>query len=154
MNPSHHAVVMLFLFALGLCVGSFMNVCIYRIPAGLGVVRPRSRCPKCASAIRPSDNIPVLSWLLLGGKCRECRCEISPRYAIVELMIGVLFAVVYIIQAALSPVDLWETAGFLGVIALIIACCLPIGLLIAIVLIRHDRRAGGRSLPIGHGIGG
>jgi leader peptidase (prepilin peptidase)/N-methyltransferase len=154
MTLSHHVVVMLFFFGVGLCVGSFLNVCIYRIPAGRCVIRPRSRCPKCACAIRASDNIPVLSWLVLRGKCRECRCEISPRYAIVELVVGLSFAVVYISLAQLSPVDLWESVGFLGVIALVLACCFPIGLLLAILLIRHDRRANSSSLSIGHGVRG
>ena len=154
MTPSHHAVVMLFLFAVGSCAGSFLNVCIYRIPAGLGVVYPRSRCPKCLCAIRARDNIPVLSWLLLRGKCRECRSEIPARYAIVEFIAGVLFAVVYVAQAAFSPVDLCERAGFMGMIFIVAACCIPIGLLLAILLIRHDRRVGVSGMSIGHGIRG
>src|SRR5262245_24296511 len=71
--------------------GSFLNVCIYRLPRGLSVVRPRSACPRCHAPIAAYDNIPVLSWFLLGGKCRSCKARISPRYWIVELLTGLLF---------------------------------------------------------------
>lgn len=70
---------------LGLMLGSFLNVCISRLPAGESIVFPASRCPSCRTPIRWSDNIPVLSYLLLGGRCRACRVRISPRYPIVEL---------------------------------------------------------------------
>jgi leader peptidase (prepilin peptidase)/N-methyltransferase len=74
-------------FALaGAAVGSFLNVCIARIPEGLSIVSPGSRCPHCGHPIRYHDNIPVLSYLLLGGKCRDCRGRISPRYPLVELL--------------------------------------------------------------------
>ncbi|WP_144711493.1 A24 family peptidase [Curtobacterium pusillum] len=79
---------------IGVLVGSFLNVVIHRVPAGLSVVRPRSSCPNCGSAIRSFDNVPVVSWLLLGGRCRDCRTPISPRYPLVELATGLLFAVV------------------------------------------------------------
>jgi len=69
----------------GACVGSFLNVCIYRWPEGLSVVRPRSRCPSCETPIRARDNIPVLGWLLLRGKCRECGTRISIQYPLIEL---------------------------------------------------------------------
>ena len=75
----------------GLIFGSFLNVCIYRLPRGLSVVRPRSACPGCHAMIAWYDNIPVLSWLLLGGRCRHCKTPITPRYAVVELACGVLF---------------------------------------------------------------
>lgn len=76
---------------LGLIVGSFANVCIYRIPAGLSVVSPRSRCPGCGMEIRALDNVPVLSWLLLLGRCRACRQPISARYPAVEATNGLLY---------------------------------------------------------------
>jgi len=76
---------------LGLAVGSFLNVCIYRIPRGESVVLPRSHCPQCGKAIRPYDNIPVLSYLLLGGRCRFCRAAISPQYPLVEILTGLAF---------------------------------------------------------------
>lgn len=80
-----------FAFLFGLVFGSFLNVCIYRLPRGLSVVKPRSACPNCGNAIAPYDNIPVLSWILLGGKCRHCKTPITPRYMIVELICGLLF---------------------------------------------------------------
>jgi leader peptidase (prepilin peptidase) / N-methyltransferase len=76
---------------LGLCFGSFLNVCIYRLPRGLSVVTPRSACPNCKQMIAPYDNIPVLSWLILLGRCRHCHTKISPRYLIIELLTGALF---------------------------------------------------------------
>jgi leader peptidase (prepilin peptidase)/N-methyltransferase len=78
-------------FAYGAVIGSFLNVCILRLPAGESVVRPRSRCPRCGSGIRPYDNIPILSWLILRGRCRNCAEPISPMYPIIELVTGVLF---------------------------------------------------------------
>src|SRR5690349_9559529 len=126
------------IFVLGLCFGSFLNVCIHRLPrrielqdqaeqerqdlkklrqegtpepelvakqheaarlekevAAFSVVQPHSACPKCHEPIRPYDNIPVVSWLLLGGKCRNCRTPISPRYIAVELLTALLFVGCY-----------------------------------------------------------
>jgi leader peptidase (prepilin peptidase) / N-methyltransferase len=82
-------------FLFGLAFGSFLNVCIYRMPRGLSVVRPRSACPACQAPIAAYDNIPVLSWLMLRGKCRHCKVQISPRYVAVELLTGCLFALSY-----------------------------------------------------------
>ena len=79
---------------LGLLVGSFANVVIARIPAGGSIVRPPSACPRCATPIRPRDNIPVISWLLLRGRCRDCAEAISVRYPLVELGMTLLFALV------------------------------------------------------------
>ena len=79
------------LFVFGLMVGSFLNVCIVRLPAGISIVTPPSRCPKCATRLVWRDNIPVLSWLWLGGKCRTCRAPISGRYPIIELATGAVF---------------------------------------------------------------
>ncbi len=76
---------------LGLAVGSFLNVVIHRVPERQSVVRPRSRCPRCNTVLRSRDNIPVLSWLLLGGRCRNCRGAISLRYPLVELATAALF---------------------------------------------------------------
>ena len=78
---------------LGLLVGSFLNVCIYRIPLGKSIVFPGSACPDCGRPVRPWDNIPVLSYLLLRGKCRACRRPISPRYPAVELLAALAFFV-------------------------------------------------------------
>ena len=78
-------------FAFGLVFGSFLNVCIYRLPLGLSVVSPRSACPSCKKPIPLYLNIPVLSWLLLGGRCRNCKARISPRYLVIEILTGALF---------------------------------------------------------------
>ena len=79
------------IFCLGLAFGSFLNVCIYRLPRGLSTVHPRSACPTCAKPIAFYDNIPVLSWVLLRGKCRACKTPISSRYVAVELLTGAVF---------------------------------------------------------------
>ena len=80
----------------GLLIGSFLNVVIWRVPRGESVVSPPSACPSCGHEIRPRDNVPVLSWLVLRGKCRDCGHPISARYLLVELTCGVLFAVMAI----------------------------------------------------------
>jgi leader peptidase (prepilin peptidase) / N-methyltransferase len=79
------------IFLLGLAFGSFLNVCIYRLPRGLSVVKPRSACPGCKQPIAFYDNLPVASWLILGGRCRHCKTAISPRYLIIEVLTGILF---------------------------------------------------------------
>jgi leader peptidase (prepilin peptidase) / N-methyltransferase len=85
----------IFAFLFGLIIGSFLNVCIVRIPGGKSIVMPASACPKCGAAIRPWDNIPVVSWLVLRGKCRSCKTPISWMYPVVELLTGVLFWACY-----------------------------------------------------------
>jgi leader peptidase (prepilin peptidase)/N-methyltransferase len=79
------------IFFLGLAFGSFLNVCIYRLPLGLSVVSPRSACPGCQHPIAFYDNLPVLSWLVLRGRCRRCKARISARYLFIELLTGFLF---------------------------------------------------------------
>lgn len=88
------------LFALGLCFGSFLNVVIHRLPRGQSIVSPPSACPACGHAIRPFDNVPVLSWLVLSGRCRDCRNPIPWRYPAVELAAGLL---VVLLAAQLGP---------------------------------------------------
>jgi leader peptidase (prepilin peptidase)/N-methyltransferase len=88
-------VIPLSAFLFGLLIGSFLNVCILRIPADKSIVMPASSCPKCGTAIAPYDNIPVLSWLILGGKCRNCKTKISAMYPAVELLTGLLFLACY-----------------------------------------------------------
>jgi leader peptidase (prepilin peptidase) / N-methyltransferase len=75
----------------GLLVGSFANVCIHRIPRGESIVHPRSRCPRCGALIRAWENVPILSYLVLLGRCRACRAPISPRYPLVEASNGLLY---------------------------------------------------------------
>jgi leader peptidase (prepilin peptidase)/N-methyltransferase len=110
--------VLFFLFVLGSCIGSFLNVCIHRFPAKrrlrdqLWALNSHSSgCPRCATAIQWRDNIPLLGWLMLRGRCRSCRLPISMRYPLVELLTAVLFVVVYQCE---MPVNFWggvETAG-------------------------------------------
>jgi len=83
------------IFAFGSIVGSFLNVCIYRIPRNLSIVVPSSRCPSCNIPIRFYDNIPVASYVFLGGKCRACRAKISVRYPLVELLNALLYVAVF-----------------------------------------------------------
>jgi leader peptidase (prepilin peptidase)/N-methyltransferase len=105
-----------FAFALGLVVGSFLNVVIHRIPRGESVVHPRSRCPSCHAAIAAFDNVPLLSWLWLRGRCRRCGVHISLRYPAVELLTGVVFAAL-LAARGFGP----ETALLLCFAALLIA---------------------------------
>ena len=79
----------------GLCIGSFLNVCIYRIPLDLSIVRPGSFCPGCRQPIAGYDNIPVFSYLILRGRCRKCGVRISPRYPLIELLTGLMFVAVW-----------------------------------------------------------
>jgi leader peptidase (prepilin peptidase)/N-methyltransferase len=82
-----------YVLLMGLCIGSFLNVCICRIPEGSSIVRPASACPVCNTPIRWYDNLPIVSYILLGGRCRGCKAPISIRYPIVELLTG-LFALI------------------------------------------------------------
>src|SRR5262249_4050525 len=80
----------------GLVVGSFVNVLVFRLPRGMSVVRPRSRCPYCGAPVRGQDNVPVLSWILLRARCRDCRAPISPRYPLVEIVNGALWSLCFL----------------------------------------------------------
>jgi len=82
------------LFALGLCVGSFLNVVIWRLPRGGSVVQPPSHCPNCEMQLRARDLVPIVSWLVLRGGCRGCRARISVRYPVVEFVTGLLFVAI------------------------------------------------------------
>lgn len=97
---------------LGLLVGSFLNVVIWRVPRGESVVSPPSACPRCGHPLRPQDNIPVVSWLVLRGKCRNCAEPISKRYPLVELATAALFAVIVSwVPLVVLPAYLWLTAA-------------------------------------------
>src|SRR5215208_4865767 len=111
--------------AFGAILGSFINVVAYRLPRGESLSVPRSRCPQCETPIKPWDNIPVASWLLLRGRCRACKARISWRYPLVEFGTAVLLALVVVVKGADS--DAW-----LG-IALVL-------LLVPITLIDIDHR--------------
>ncbi|NLX62921.1 MAG: prepilin peptidase [Tissierellia bacterium] len=86
----------IFIFLLGTIIGSFLNVCIYRIPNNKSIVYPGSRCPACSTPLKWYDLVPILSFLQLKGKCRYCREKISPRYPIVELLSGTIYLFLYI----------------------------------------------------------
>ena len=90
------------LFWVGACVGSFLNVVVYRLPRGINLIHPASRCPSCLHPIRLRDNIPLLSWLLLGGKCRDCRVAISSRYFWVELLVASVFLFTGAVEAFIA----------------------------------------------------
>jgi len=101
---------------LGLAVGSFLNVVIWRVPRGESIVRPPSHCPACGRPVRPHDNIPVVSWLLLRGRCRDCAAPIPARYPLVELGTGIAFGLVG------ARFDLtWALPGYLVLTAGLIA---------------------------------
>jgi leader peptidase (prepilin peptidase)/N-methyltransferase len=91
------------IFLIGTVVGSFLNVCIYRIPWQKSVIWPSSRCPHCCSAIVARDNIPIVSWIALRGECRGCGAPISPRYPLVEALVGLLFLGAYLVDVIEGP---------------------------------------------------
>ena len=95
-----------FAFVFGAVVGSFLNVCIYRLPRNESPVFPASHCPRCDAAIRPYDNIPILSYLVLGGRCRSCKSGISPQYPVVEL-VNALLTLFLFMQFGLSLTSLF-----------------------------------------------
>ena len=90
-DPALIAILGFFSFWFGACIASFLNVVIWRAPRGESIVSPPSHCPKCSSPIRWWQNIPILSWLALRGRCAACKAPISPRYICVEALGGVLF---------------------------------------------------------------
>ena len=92
--PAINIGIIVIVGVLGLVVGSFLNVVIYRVPLGRSIVSPRSACPACGEGIKPWDNVPVLSWVVLKARCRNCAEPISVRYPLVELGTGLLFAAV------------------------------------------------------------
>jgi leader peptidase (prepilin peptidase)/N-methyltransferase len=99
-----HAVLIVGFFAIGAVVGSFLNVCIYRIPWQKSVIWPASHCPRCVQAIAPQDNIPILSWIVLRGECRTCGAPFSIRYPLIEALVGLLFASVYVSDVINGPI--------------------------------------------------
>lgn len=114
---------------LGLLVGSFLNVVAHRVPAGLSVVRPPSSCPACRHVVRARDNVPVASWLLLRGRCRDCATPISARYPLVEAGTGLLFVLVSLRLAATAELPA-------------LAACLVVtaaGVSLALIDLEHGR---------------
>src|SRR4051812_36402625 len=153
---AQHAIYIAFVFAFGACVGSFLNVVVWRLPRveykdGEGVLRsfyrsyralsfPPSTCPKCENRLRWYDNIPVIGWLKLGGKCRFCKLPISPRYPIVEAITGAIFLVYYLLffvfqvgpcppsgahdVMLIVPRDLWLYFLYMALLAALLAASL------------------------------
>lgn len=91
----YYGIEVILLFILGLIVGSFSNVCIYRIPRNESIIYPASHCPKCSTTISVKDNIPLLSYILLKGRCRNCGSRISIKYPVVELLTGLVYIIIY-----------------------------------------------------------
>ena len=103
-------------FLFGLLIGSFLNVCILRIPRAESIVLPVSHCPACSTDIKPYDNIPVVSWLLLGGRCRKCKVRISALYPLVELLTGLLFLSCYLAFGLSAETLKWTVFAALMVV--------------------------------------
>ncbi len=126
-----------FVFAIGTVVGSFLNVCIYRIPWEKSVIWPSSRCPHCWNPIAAYDNIPIVSWLALRGECRQCGAPISRRYPLIELLVGLLFVGVFYVDVILGErgrygYDIGLPLARLGYHAILVA------LLVAATFIDYD----------------
>ncbi len=107
-------------FALGAAIGSFLNVVIYRIPAGLSLLYPPSRCPHCLTRLKRQENVPVLGWLWLKGRCSHCRAAISPRYPLVEAATGILFLLVFLaFGLSVQTLGYWALLSWLLALSLI-----------------------------------
>jgi len=154
LTPAAEAILVAWLFALGGALGSFLNVVIYRLPAGESLVHPGSHCPACQHPIRWYDNVPILSWFVLRGRCRDCGSRISMRYPLVEAITAALFVVVGAIEGlsgganlplppvatgggVLPALDLGQSAAIVGY-HLLLACTL-----LAAALVEYD----GHRLP-------
>jgi leader peptidase (prepilin peptidase)/N-methyltransferase len=126
MTPEVFALILLTIW--GACVGSFLNVVIYRVPAGLSVISPPSRCPKCEKKLAIYDNVPILGWLWLRGKCRYCKAKISMQYPLIEAVTALLFAAVvfgYYFTSLRPTIGGWgleQTWPILAVHLVLVAC--------------------------------
>lgn len=125
MTPELVPLLTVFFAVLGSMVGSHLNVVVHRFPLGISTVHPKSRCPRCLMPVRPWHNVPVLGWLWLRGRCRDCRVRISVRYPLVEAVTGALF--VAALRRGAGPVD-------------IVAGCLLVSTLVTLALIDLDVR--------------
>ena len=123
------------LFVIGTVVGSFLNVCIYRLPLQKSLIWPESRCPNCLGRIGAWENIPILSWLFLRGACRTCGLKISARYPTIEALTGLLFVAVYFADAHFG----FQWKGGAGPVYLAVAYhCVLVAILLAISMIDYD----------------
>lgn len=117
MDPTINHILEVFSFCLGAVVASFLNVVIYRVPNGMSIVKPASHCPKCKTPIKWYHNIPIFAWLFLRGKCAYCKAPISPRYALVELLGGIVFLMAFHdvgVSFALPFVWIWLSLMIVG----------------------------------------
>lgn len=155
--PLTDGLVAAFLFVLAANVGSFLNVVAHRLPRGESVVRGGSRCPSCGAAIRWHDNVPVLGWLLLRGRCRDCHAPISPRYPLVEAAAAVLLGTVASVELLTGGSNLpggrfggehWGSDGLLlRTDWLLVAVCVLHCLLLVAVLTRAILDCDGEEIP-------
>lgn len=113
------SVIPFFFFLFGIVIGSFLNVCITRIPEDISIISPGSRCPRCETPIKPYDNIPVFGWLLLRGKCRNCHLPISPMYPVVEFLTGAFFVLTYYTFGITLPTLKFLLLGCLLIVLLV-----------------------------------
>jgi len=107
-------------FALGASIGSFLNVIVYRLPAGLSILWPPSRCPKCLNQLKAYDNVPVFGWISLRGRCRYCKSKISVRYPVVEGVTGIIFLLIFLVfQVSILTIGYWAFCSWLLALSLI-----------------------------------
>jgi leader peptidase (prepilin peptidase)/N-methyltransferase len=133
---------------MGLLIGSFLNVVVYRVPAGMSIATPASACPTCHTPIRAGDNVPVLSWLLLRGRCRSCATPISARYPIVELATGLFFVIVAARLWPLAdvPTDARPLVGrLLALVAFLYLAAISVAL--GVIDVEHHRLPDAIVLP-------
>ena len=130
-----HLIYGIGLFVVGTVVGSFLNVCIYRIPWEKSVIWPGSHCPHCLAEIEARDNVPVLGWAMLRGACRSCHSPISIRYPLVEFLVGLLFLAVYLVDGVLPPEYVRDDVALF---AKVVYHALFVALLIAVTFIDAD----------------
>jgi leader peptidase (prepilin peptidase) / N-methyltransferase len=125
-------IVYSYIFFVGCCMGSFYNVCIYRLPRGESLVRPRSHCTSCGHTLGVFDLVPVLSYLTLKGRCRYCKSAVSPRYMLVEIICGIMFAGVFHFY-------------YISLKSLILVTTLSIGLIAGFIAIDKQVKSGRRN---------
>jgi Bacterial Peptidase A24 N-terminal domain len=154
MSATHHVILALLFLVVGCCVGSFVNVCASRIPRGVSVLRPRSHCPRCKTAICVRDIVPILGWLILRGRCRACGATIPSRYLFVELGVGLSFATVYLARVALARGDLWEQRGIAVVLGQLLTLWSAISVAVAAILTTLDVGASSIRPSCTRGVGG
>ena len=123
-----------FVFGLGACIASFLNVVIWRVPRGESIVSPPSHCPKCNAPIKWYQNIPILAWLCLGGRCANCKEPISPRYILIETLGGILFLAVFLHYFVFVGVSLVDLPTWI----VVLVCWIWISLMIVGSMIDYD----------------